>query len=121
MLKYHNTILKTILVVYSDGGNRLNVCPKRIFSENKNETYWAFYYIKGSIEYLINDLIQKNYFYENCTKGTLIETNFFPSFSSQKSAEKAFEKSRSKYPYFKFKNDKWEPQNSSQMYVNFTK
>lgn len=116
MLKYHSTMLKKLVAVWSDGGRRLNVCPERLFSENKNETYWAFYYIKGSCEYLINDLIQKNYHYKYSSKGTPLPINAFPTFSSKKQAEKAFEKNRSKYPYFKLKNGKYVSINCNKMY-----
>jgi len=103
-LKYHNTILGRFVGVLSDGARYLTVCPESFYYEDVKSgvTYLAFYYIKDSIQLLLNDMIQ--IYFPKEARGQRI---IFPVFSSKQQAEKMFKQNWTKYTHFILKENKW--------------
>lgn len=62
-LKYHGTVLATICLVWCDGGRYVTVMPNSWSNgaHADEELRQAFYFVEGSTEVLVNEMVQKRH------------------------------------------------------------
>ena len=103
-LKFHDTLLKRLLVVSCDGGRYLTVQPQIWNKQDKLADcyYQSYYFVQNSLECLVNEMIS----YVHPLKNDRGWLESFPIFSSQEEAKTAFqidyEKGMLDYVYYFF-------------------
>ncbi len=99
LLKYNNSNLKSKVGVWSDGSRILTICPSSYFEE-ENDGYWAFYYIKCSLTYYLNEMIQNTYHISQSIR--------FNIFCSEKEAKRELkqdvQRKKKKYNHYTLNN-----------------
>ncbi|AUN99087.1 hypothetical protein C0V70_13450 [Bacteriovorax stolpii] len=103
-VKFNSTILTKVILIWLDGGRYKRIQPKIYRFNYQGVGHFSYYYISGSVEALVNQMILDVYG-ENENRDT---SNLFPVFENVSDAEKMLERdflSKKNSHIFYFYND----------------
>lgn len=102
--KYHGTTLAEINLVCCDGGRFLITEPQRWISESPAAYYYKYFFLKDSIECLVEEMIATVSHRNNCRAPSVYDdfVCFETAEYSYKDIELDFQNGMNKYRYYKF-------------------
>lgn len=104
LIKYHTTTLAKVYLVCCDGGRFIIAKPQVWWNESPNYYHYTYYFIKDSIEYLVEKIVTTVEHKNNCREPSIYKE--FEVFESKEEADQLiktdFSGGMSKYIYYNF-------------------